>query len=86
MPAAFDDPALIHRRVLAVRVGNDAVIRPQDGLGAADIVYEELMEGYSLTRFTAIYLGGNAERIRPIRSARLTAPTGWSAARSSKPS
>jgi len=65
------DPALLHRHVLAVRVGNDAIIRPQEGLGEADIVYEELMEGYSLTRFTGIYLGTNAERIRPIRSARL---------------
>jgi hypothetical protein len=67
-----DDPTLLHRRVLAVRVGNDAVIRPQDGLGAADLVYEEIMEGWTMTRFTAIYLGGNAERVRPIRSARLS--------------
>ncbi|NLX35558.1 MAG: DUF3048 domain-containing protein [Chloroflexi bacterium] len=66
------DPELLRRRVLAVRVGNDPIIRPQDGLGAAEIVYEELMEGYSLTRFTAIYLAGQAERVRPIRSARLS--------------
>ena len=69
---AVDDPALLQRRVLAVRLGNDAVIRPQEGLSAADVVYEEIMEGWTLTRFTAIYLGENAERIRPIRSARLS--------------
>lgn len=61
----------LRRRVLAVRVGNDPRIRPQEGLGLADIVYEELMEGGELTRFTAMYLNNNAERIRPIRSARL---------------
>lgn len=66
------DPALLHRRVLAIRVGNDPSIRPQEGLGSAEIVYEEVMEGYALTRFTAIYLAGDAERVRPIRSARLS--------------
>jgi hypothetical protein len=65
------DEALLHRRPLAVRVGNDASIRPQEGLGQAEIVYEEIMEGRTLTRFTAIFYASNASRIRPIRSARL---------------
>jgi len=65
------DPSLLERRVLAVRVGNDASIRPQEGLGQAEIVYEEIMEGWTLTRFTAIFYAHDAERIRPIRSARL---------------
>ena len=65
------DPALLERRALAVRVGNDASIRPQEGLGQAEIVYEEIMEGWTLTRFTAIFYAHDAERIRPIRSARL---------------
>ncbi|MHB9032620.1 MAG: DUF3048 domain-containing protein [Anaerolineae bacterium] len=63
---------LIQRRVLAVRVGNDPVIRPQEGLGKADLVYEEIMEGWWDTRFTALFLESEAERIRPIRSARLS--------------
>jgi hypothetical protein len=66
-----DDAERLERRVLAVRVGNDPVIRPQEGLGLADIVYEEIMEGYGVTRFTALYLDRDVERIRPIRSARL---------------
>ena len=66
------DPALIQRRVLAVRIGNDPNIRPQEGLGLADLVWEEMMEGYTITRFTALYLESEAERIRPIRSARLS--------------
>ncbi|MFP3896089.1 MAG: DUF3048 C-terminal domain-containing protein [Anaerolineales bacterium] len=67
----MEDIDHLRRRVLAVRVGNDPGIRPQEGLGLADIVYEELMEGGDLTRLTAIYLNNDAERIRPIRSARL---------------
>jgi hypothetical protein len=66
------DAALLARRVLAVRVGNDPEIRPQDGLGSAEIVYEEIMDGWAVTRFTAIYLEPDVERIRPIRSARLS--------------
>jgi hypothetical protein len=66
------DPALLHRRVLAFRVGNDPSIRPQEGLGAADLVYEEIMEGYVITRFTALFLESDAERVRPLRSARLS--------------
>ena len=67
-----DDPALRNRRVLAMRIGNDPIIRPQDGLGLADVVYEEIMEGWVVTRFTALYLTGDVERIRPLRSARLS--------------
>lgn len=64
--------ALLRRRVLAARIGNDPRSRPQEGLGQADIVYEEIMDGWTLTRFTALYLDSNVERIRPIRSARLS--------------
>lgn len=67
-----DDPDLIHRRVLAVRIGNDPNIRPQEGLGMADVVYEELMEARQVTRFTALFLESTAKRLRPIRSARLS--------------
>ena len=67
-----EDLSLLERRVLAVRVGNDPIIRPQEGLGQAEIVFEEIMEGNSVTRFTALYLANDATRIRPIRSARLS--------------
>lgn len=66
------DLSKLERRILAVRIGNDPVIRPQEGLGQAEIVFEELMEGNTVTRFTALYLAADAERIRPIRSARLS--------------
>ena len=64
------DPALLHRRPIMVRIGNDVEARPQVGLSAADIVYEEMVEWW-VTRFTAIYLSQDLETIAPIRSARL---------------
>ena len=66
------DPALVSRRPLAIRVGNDPGIRPQDGLGSAEVVIEEIMEGWGVTRFTGVYLGEEAARVRPLRSARLS--------------
>ncbi|MBN1991505.1 MAG: DUF3048 domain-containing protein [Anaerolineae bacterium] len=65
-----DDQALIHRRPLMVRIGNDIEARPQVGLNEAEVVYEEMVEWW-ITRFTAIYLSRDLEMIAPIRSARL---------------
>jgi hypothetical protein len=67
-----DDRALLNRRVLAFRIGNDPNIRPQEGLGLADVVYEEIMDGWTVTRFTALFQESSAERVRPLRSARLS--------------
>ena len=64
------DPAVLNRRPLLVRVGNDLAARPQVGLNQADLVYEEITEWW-VTRFTAIYLSQDPEMIAPIRSARL---------------
>jgi hypothetical protein len=64
------DPALLRRRPLLVRVGNDPAARPQVGLNQADVVYEEIAEWW-VTRLTAIYLSQDPEMIAPIRSARL---------------
>ncbi len=65
-----DDPAVLLRRPLMVRVGNDPGARPQVALSEADVVYEEIVEWW-VTRFTAIYLSQDPEMIAPIRSARL---------------
>lgn len=65
-----DDPALLQRRPLMVRIGNDPGARPQVALNEADLVYEEIVEWW-ITRFTAIYLSKDPETIAPIRSARL---------------
>jgi hypothetical protein len=66
-----DDPATIRRRIVAVKIDNAPEARPQYGLGEAEVVYEQLAEG-GLTRFLALYLQSDAERVGPVRSARLT--------------
>jgi hypothetical protein len=56
---------------LAVKISNfPSAVRPHAGLNRADIVFEHLTEA-NLTRFTAIFLCQEAEKIGCIRSARL---------------
>ena len=67
-----DDPAVLQRRPLLVRIGNDPVARAiQAGLSQADVVYEDIMEGWGVTRYTAVFWSQDPKLIRPIRSARL---------------
>lgn len=61
------------RHALTVKVLNNPEQRPQAGLGAADVVYEEVVEGL-ITRFAAIYQSNNANPVGPIRSVRYTDP------------
>lgn len=61
----------IDRPVLAVKIDNAAPARPQVGLDAADIIYEELGEG-GLSRFLALYHCSDADVVGPVRSARNT--------------
>lgn len=67
-----EDPEKLERRPLAIKVPNyPPEARPQWGLSEADVVIEHEAEGY-LTRFTAIYLGGDVTpRLGPVRSLRL---------------
>jgi len=69
-PPAGGVPA---RPALAVKVDNAAAARPPFGLAAADVVYEEPVEG-GLTRFVAIFQCRDAARIEPFRSARIIDP------------
>lgn len=57
------------RPVIAVKVDNAVLARPQRGLDDADIVYEEVVEGRT-TRFVAIYSSREAKDIGPVRSVR----------------
>mgnify|MGYP000048469294 CR=1 FL=1 len=63
------DLALLERRPLAIKVQNASISRPQWGLPQADIVYEHLAEA-GITRFTAIYLCQQVEKVGSTRSAR----------------
>ena len=65
------DPFLLRLNPVIAKVSNaPAGVRPQTGLGAADLVFEHYAEG-GLTRFSAIYFGQRPQRVGSIRSARL---------------
>ena len=59
------------RRPIVVRVPNDPAARPQAGLASADIVFEMLVEG-GITRHAVVYHSQDADKVGPIRSARLS--------------
>ncbi|MGH9065002.1 MAG: DUF3048 domain-containing protein [Acidimicrobiales bacterium] len=59
-----------NRPAVAVKVDDYPSARPQYGLDAADIVFEEPVEG-GITRFVAVFQCHQAARIEPVRSARL---------------
>jgi hypothetical protein len=61
------------RRALAVKVENISVSRPQIGLRAADIVYEQPVEG-GITRFIVMFHCRDAARVGPVRSVRESDP------------
>ncbi len=63
-------PDVLERPAIAVKVENSSAARPQSGLDAADIVFEELTEG-GITRFIAIFNSQLPERVGPVRSGRL---------------
>jgi len=68
---AVSDKAVLKRLPLFVRIGNDPQIRPQSGLSYADLVYEDIMDGWWVTRLTGVYLSKDLEAVGPVRSARL---------------
>jgi hypothetical protein len=66
------DPSVLAHRPLVIKVSNESPeVRPQSGLSFADHVWEYQMEGFSQTRFSAIYYSQSPERVGSVRSARL---------------
>jgi hypothetical protein len=59
----------VQRPALAVKIENSADARPQTGLNAADMVWEEVVEG-GITRFVAVYHSTLPPEIGPVRSVR----------------
>ena len=57
------------RSALAVKVDNYPTARPQTGLTAADIVFEEPVEG-GITRYVAVFQCRGTSMVGPVRSAR----------------
>lgn len=66
-----NDPAILQQRPIAIKITNGpANVRPQSGIGRADLLFEHLTEG-GITRFTAVFHGTIPQLAGPIRSARL---------------
>ena len=59
----------LDRPALAVKIENSLDARPQTGLGSADLVWEEVVEG-GITRYVAVYHSTLPTEIGPIRSIR----------------
>jgi hypothetical protein len=64
------DPALLDRRVLAVKIDNHPNARPHSGINDADAVVEVLVEG--VTRFISIWQQSDSDYLGPMRSGRPT--------------
>ena len=64
------DPALLDRRLLAVKIDNHPRANPQSGIDQADMVIELLVEG--VTRYLTLWQESDSEYLGPMRSARPT--------------
>lgn len=69
-----EDPTLLDRGVMAVKIDNHLNARPQSGLQEADAVYELVVEA-GLTRFIALFHDNDSTYLGPMRSGRPTDPT-----------
>ena len=72
-----DDPSLIDRKVVAVKIDNHRNSRPQSGIERADAIFEVVVEG-GFTRFIALFHQSDSDWVGPMRSAR---PTDWTLVR-----
>lgn len=64
------DASALGRRPVLIKLANTANVRPQAGLGEADVVVEHIVEGGG-TRFSALYLSNSPKRVGSTRSCRL---------------
>lgn len=69
LPVEGDDDAAQTHPVLVTKMDNTYSSSPQIGLGSADLVVEELVEG-GLTRLAAFYYSELPDNVGPVRSMR----------------
>ncbi len=67
------NPANATRAALNIKIDNVPLARPQAGVNAADVVYEEVVEG-GFTRLLGVYQSTDSDDIGPVRSVRPTDP------------
>ena len=68
-----DDPELLERRLLAVKIDNHPNARPHSGIEHADAIIELMVEG--VTRFISMWQQSDTEYLGPMRSGRPTDQT-----------
>jgi hypothetical protein len=69
LPVSGDDEAAQKHPVMVLKMDNTYASAPQEGLGSADMVVEELVEG-GMTRLAAFYYSKIPADVGPIRSMR----------------
>ncbi|MDY6877545.1 MAG: DUF3048 domain-containing protein [Chloroflexota bacterium] len=69
----MSDRSALERVPVAIKISNwpGQYVRPQAGINSADLIYEHYNEGWFASRWTAVYLGHDPERVGPVRSGRL---------------
>ena len=67
------DTSVLERVPVAIKISNwpGQYVRPQAGINSADLIFEHYNEGWFASRWTAIFLGKDPERVGPVRSGRL---------------
>jgi len=80
LPVKGDGTAALTRPVMVVKIDNTGASAPQLGLGSADLVVEELVEG-GMTRLAVMYYSELPGTVGPVRSMRasdigIVGPTG----------
>src|SRR5688500_17320512 len=71
LPGLQVDPAALNRRPLLIKVSNyPEVVRPQTGLMQADHVWEHEVEGFNITRLTAVFWSNTPPHVGSVRSGR----------------
>ncbi len=69
LPVTGDDSSEKRHPVIVTKIDNTSSAAPQVGLGSADLVVEELVEG-GLTRLAVFYYAELPEAVGPVRSMR----------------
>jgi hypothetical protein len=67
------DSSTLDRVPVAIKISNwpGQYVRPQAGINSADLIYEHYNEGWFASRWTAVFLGQDPERVGPVRSGRI---------------
>jgi hypothetical protein len=68
----LENPSIMNRPALAVKIGTSSVGRPQTGINQADVLIEARVEG--ITRLMAVFHSQEAIPLGPVRSARSSDP------------